>query len=77
MIFRRSTPQQAGIEVCQAFHWSIDTLGHQAQIHWIIHFYHVVSIRRIKLNAVEAMEFVMDKINGTKTNQDFITSMSQ
>ena len=30
-----------------------------------------------QLNAVEAMEFVLDKIQGTKSNQEFLTSMSQ
>ncbi len=30
-----------------------------------------------QLNAVEAMEFVLDKIQGTKDNQEFLTSMSQ
>jgi len=29
-----------------------------------------------QLNAVEAMEFVLDKVQGTKDNQDFLTSMS-
>ena len=30
-----------------------------------------------QLNAVEAMEFIVDKIQGTKDNNDFLTSMSQ
>ena len=30
-----------------------------------------------QLNAVEAMEFVLDKVQGTKDNQEFLTSMSQ
>jgi transcription termination factor Rho len=30
-----------------------------------------------QLNAVEAMEFIIDKIQGTKDNNDFLTSMSQ
>ena len=30
-----------------------------------------------QLNAVEAMEFVVDKIQGTKDNNEFLTSMSQ
>jgi transcription termination factor Rho len=30
-----------------------------------------------QLNAVEAMEFVLDKVQGTKSNLEFITSMSQ
>jgi transcription termination factor Rho len=30
-----------------------------------------------QLNAVEAMEFVLDKMQGTKDNQEFLTSMSQ
>jgi transcription termination factor Rho len=30
-----------------------------------------------QLNAVEAMEFVLDKIQGTKTNAEFLSSMSQ
>jgi len=30
-----------------------------------------------QLNAVEAMEFLIDKIQGTKSNQDFLDSMSQ
>ena len=29
-----------------------------------------------QLNAVEAMEFVIDKVQGTKSNQEFLTSMS-
>jgi transcription termination factor Rho len=30
-----------------------------------------------QLNAVEAMEFVLDKMQGTKDNHEFLTSMSQ
>ena len=30
-----------------------------------------------QLNAVEAMEFVLDKVQGTKDNQEFLISMSQ
>ena len=30
-----------------------------------------------QLNAVEAMEFLLDKMQGTKDNQEFLTSMSQ
>jgi len=30
-----------------------------------------------QLNAVEAMEFVLDKVQGTKDNHEFLTSMSQ
>jgi transcription termination factor Rho len=30
-----------------------------------------------QLNTVEAMEFLLDKIKGTKGNQDFLDSMSQ
>jgi transcription termination factor Rho len=30
-----------------------------------------------QLNAVEAMEFIIDKIQGTKDNNEFLTSMSQ
>jgi transcription termination factor Rho len=30
-----------------------------------------------QLNPVEAMEFVMDKVDGTKTNQEFLESMNQ
>ena len=30
-----------------------------------------------QLNAVEAMEFLLDKMQGTKNNQEFLTSMSQ
>jgi len=30
-----------------------------------------------QLNPVEAMEFVMDKIHGTKSNQEFLDSMNQ
>ena len=29
-----------------------------------------------QLNAVEAMEFVLDKVQGTKDNGEFLTSMS-
>ena len=29
------------------------------------------------LNAVESMEFLQDKIKGTKSNQEFLDSMSQ
>jgi transcription termination factor Rho len=30
-----------------------------------------------QLNTVEAMEFLSDKLKGTKDNQEFLTSMSQ
>jgi transcription termination factor Rho len=30
-----------------------------------------------QLNAVEAMEFVLDKVQGTKDNHEFLTSMSE
>jgi len=30
-----------------------------------------------QLNTVEAMEFLMDKMHGTKTNQEFLDSMNQ
>jgi transcription termination factor Rho len=30
-----------------------------------------------QLNTVEAMEFLLDKMHGTKTNKEFLESMSQ